>query len=86
MVTSTPEPDERVKTVTFDDANIDVELMDGRHVVTPLSWYPRLEAATPEQRLKWDPCGGGFGLHWEELDEDLSTEGMLLGQRAPGGR
>ncbi len=49
----------------------------------PLVWYPRLLAATPEQREKWQVCGGGYGIHWEEIDEDLSTEGLLRGAPAP---
>ncbi|CAN1213181.1 DUF2442 domain-containing protein [Tumidithrix helvetica PCC 7403] len=57
--------------------------MDGRTIIVPLTWYPRLLKATPEQRLKWKICGGGYGIHWEEIDEDLSTEGMLRGLPAP---
>ncbi|WP_425218019.1 DUF2442 domain-containing protein [Tumidithrix helvetica] len=62
---------------------IAVDLMDGRTIIVPLTWYPRLLKATPEQRLKWKICGGGYGIHWEEIDEDLSTEGMLRGLPAP---
>jgi Protein of unknown function (DUF2442) len=75
--------DERVKDVRFTDELITVDLMDGRTIAVPLVWYPRLLNATPEQRSHWEPCGGGYGLHWEELDEDLSTEGMLRGAPAP---
>ncbi|MDY6939766.1 MAG: DUF2442 domain-containing protein [Cyanobacteriota bacterium] len=77
--------DERVKNVEFTPETICVDLMDGRTITVPLAWYPRLLNATPEQRENWEICGGGYGLHWEEIDEDLSTEGMLRGAPAPTG-
>jgi len=75
--------DERVKDVSFTEETISVDLMDGRTIIVPLVWYPRLLDALPEQRMKWEVCGGGYGIHWEEIDEDLSTEGMLRGSPAP---
>ncbi|MBD2180865.1 DUF2442 domain-containing protein [Aerosakkonema funiforme] len=75
--------DERVKNVYFTEDKIGVDLMDGRTIAVPLVWYPKLLQATPEQRSKWEVCGGGYGIHWEEIDEDLSTEGMLRGAPAP---
>ncbi|NJK72947.1 MAG: DUF2442 domain-containing protein [Microcoleus sp. SU_5_6] len=78
--------DERVKNVCFTEETISVDLVDGRTITVPLVWYPRLLDATPEQRLKWEICGGGYGIHWEEIDEDLSTEGMLRGAPAPKAR
>ncbi|MEO0540273.1 MAG: DUF2442 domain-containing protein [Cyanobacteria bacterium P01_A01_bin.105] len=78
--------DERVKAVQFSDATISVDLMDGRTITVPLVWYPRLLKATPEQQQNWKICGGGYGLHWEEIDEDLSTAGMLRGAPAPDAR
>ena len=75
--------DERVKDVRFSDDCISVDLMDGRTISVPLVWYPRLLKATAEQRETWEVCGGGYGLHWDEIDEDLSTEGMLRGAPAP---
>ena len=75
--------DERVKNVELTEETICVDLMDGRTIIVPLAWYPRLLNATPEQRANWEICGGGYGLHWEEIDEDLSTEGMLRGAPAP---
>jgi Protein of unknown function (DUF2442) len=75
--------DERVKYVSFTEESIRVDLMDGRTITVPLVWYPRLFNATPEQRTQWEVCGGGYGIHWEEIDEDLSTEGMLRGAPAP---
>ena len=75
--------DERVRNVHFTEETISVDLMDGRTITVPLVWYPRLLNATTEQRSQWEVCGGGFGIHWEEIDEDLSTEGLLLGIPAP---
>ena len=75
--------DERVKHIHFTEETISVDLMDGRIITVPLIWYPRLFNATPDQREKWEVCGGGYGIHWEEIDEDLSTEGMLRGAPAP---
>jgi Protein of unknown function (DUF2442) len=75
--------DERVKHVYFTEETISVNLMDGRTITVPLVWYPRLLNATPDQRAEWQVCGGGYGIHWEAIDEDLSTEGMLRGAPAP---
>ena len=75
--------DERVQNVYFTEDTISVDIMDGRTITVPLVWYPKLLAATPEQREKWNVCGGGYGIHWEEIDEDLSTEGLLRGAPAP---
>ncbi|WP_156680119.1 DUF2442 domain-containing protein [Sphingomonas profundi] len=74
--------DERVLDVRFDEASLIVDLMDGRTISAPLAWYPRLLRATAEQRLDWEKAGGGYGIHWPALDEDLSTEGLLRGAPA----
>lgn len=74
--------DERVLDVRFDDHSLIVDLMDGRTISAPLAWYPRLADATPEQRAHWEKCGGGYGIHWPDVDEDLSTEGLLRGTPA----
>lgn len=76
--------DERVSDVRVDEDYLTVELMDGRIISAPLAWYPRLLNADPIQRAGWEISGGGYGLHWPELDEDLSTEGLLRG--APAAR
>jgi len=73
-----------VKTVSFDEHRLIVDLMDGRTIAVPLEWYPRLARATPGERANWQPAGGGYGIHWPEIDEDLSTEGLLRGAPAPG--
>jgi len=83
MTTSGPKPGERVADVRFDDDTMSVDLADGRTITVPLVWYPRLLDATTEQRQKWQRCGGGFGIHWPDIDEDLSTEGLLAGAPAP---
>lgn len=75
--------DERVKNVNFNDDSLIVDLMDGRTISAPLVWYPRLLDATESQRKNWVTCGGGYGIHWPEIDEDLSTEGLLRGAPAP---
>jgi len=75
--------DERVKGVTSNEDSLSVDLMDGRTITVPLAWYPKLLNATQEQRDNWEPCGGGYGIHWPDIDEDLSTEGLLRGAPAP---
>ena len=74
--------DERVLDVRFDAHSLIVDLMDGRTISAPLAWYPRLSNASPEQRAHWEKCSGGFGIHRPDLDEDLSTEGLLRGAPA----
>ena len=75
--------DERVLDVRCDEHSLIVDLMDGRTISAPLAWYPRLLHASPEVRGKWQTCAGGYGIHWPEIDEDLSTEGLLRGAPAP---
>ena len=75
--------DERVADVEFTEDMLTAQLMDGRRISVPLVWYPRLLNATEEQRKNWRISGGGYGIHWEDVDEDLSTEGMLRGAPAP---
>ena len=75
--------DERVKNVSFTEDSISVDLMDGRTISAPLIWYPRLYHTTVEQLAVWQISGGGYGIHWSEIDEDLSTEGLLRGAPAP---
>jgi hypothetical protein len=82
MATSARTADERVAGVTFDDDRLIVDLMDGRTIAVPLAWYPRLLAATHEQRERWELAGGGYGIYWPNVDEDLSTEGLLRGAPA----
>ncbi len=67
------------KSVSFDETNMWVELADGRKLAVPLAYFPRLLHATPNQREKYEISGGGIGLHWDEIDEDISVEGLLMG-------
>ena len=60
--------DEHVKDVHASDEVLSVDLIDGRTISVPLVWYPRLAAATPEHRAHWDICGGGYGIHWSDLN------------------
>ena len=80
---STKVTDERVLDVRCDAHSLTVDLMDGRTISAPLAWYPRLLHATPEQRSHCELAGGGYGIHWPDVDEDLSTEGLLRGAPAP---
>ena len=75
--------DERVLDAHCDEHSLIVDLMDGRTISVPLAWYPRLLRATPEARAHWEQCGGGYGIHWPDIDEDLSTDGLLRGAPAP---
>ena len=83
MATSEPKAGERVKDVRITDDLLSVDLVDGRTISVPLAWYPTLLHATLEQRSDWRVSGGGFGIHWPALDEDLSTQGLLRGAPAP---
>jgi len=75
--------DERVADVEITEDELSVRLLDGRTISVPLVWYPRLSNATEAQRKNWQIIGGGYGIHWEDIDEDLSTEGLLRGAPAP---
>jgi hypothetical protein len=75
--------DERVEAVYFTRNSLVVDLIDGRTISVPLTWYPKLLKASLKQRSNWMICGGGYGIHWSEIDEDLSTEGLLRGAPAP---
>jgi len=59
-----------------------VDLIDGRTIIVPLAWYPKLFEATPDERGNWKISGAGYGIHWPDVDEDLSAEGLLRGAPA----
>jgi len=67
------------KSVEFDEVTMRVAFTDGRVLCVPLTWFPVLHAATPEQRARYEIGGGGVGLHWPDLDEDLSIAGLMAG-------
>ena len=79
-------PGARVKNVEFTDDTLAVDLIDGRTIIVPLVWFPRLLEASVADRLNWRIAGGGYGIHWPDLDEDLSTEGLLRGSPASQSR
>jgi len=66
--------------VSFTEAALVVELIDGRTITVPLTWYPRLAHGTAGERANWRLIGEGEGLHWPDLDEDISIEGLLAGR------
>ena len=78
MSISENKPGERVKDVHFTEDSLSVDLVDGRTISVP-----RLLHAGDKQRRNWKIAGGGFGIHWPDIDEDLSTEGLLRGAPAP---
>jgi hypothetical protein len=82
MSTSDPRAGERVRHVRVERDVVSVDLIDGRTISVPLAWFPRLFAATARQRRRWKVSAGGFGVHWPDIDEDLSVEGLLRGAPA----
>ena len=83
MGSSAPKTDKRVEAVYFTRDSLVVDLADGRTISVPLIWYPKLLKATLRQKSNWEICGGGYGIHWPDVDEDLNTEGLLRGAPAP---
>jgi hypothetical protein len=69
----------RIKDVDVTDESITARLVDGRVISVPLAWSWRLSDATPAQRANWELIGEGHGVHWPDLDEDISAAGMLAG-------
>jgi uncharacterized protein DUF2442 len=75
---ATPE----AQSVTVSEDILTVDLTDGRSISVPISWYPRLAHGTPDERNKWQILGSGVGIHWPDLDEDISVQGLLAGRRS----
>ena len=73
----------RISDLRITEAEITAYLIDGRTISVPLAWSWRLSEATPSQRNHWELIGDGIGIHWPEVDEDISIEGMLYGAPAP---
>jgi hypothetical protein len=71
------ELDDRVADVRVTDEALEVRLRDGRRISAPLAWFPRLVAANATQRANWEPAAAGHGVHWPDIDEDLSIAGLL---------
>src|SRR6266516_4273773 len=72
------------RSVAVSDDELKVTLADGRTIIVPLVWFPRLLQAKPAARERWELLGDGEGIHWPDIDEDLSVAGLLAGLRAPG--
>lgn len=64
------------------ETHLTTVLLDGRQISVPLEWFPRLQAATPAERAKWELIAGGVGIRWPDLDEDISAEGLVKGTRS----
>jgi hypothetical protein len=86
MVTSAVEIEPRASDVSTTDDELVVELVDGRRLAVPLAWFPRLLHATSAERAKWQLLGDGLGIHWPDIDEDISVHGLLRGFRAKPAR
>jgi hypothetical protein len=72
----------RIVRVTVTDDTLSVDLEDGRTIVVPIGWYPRLAYGTPAERANFQISGAGHGIHWPDLDEDVGVEGLLLGKKS----
>ena len=79
MSSSSPSSDPRAKEITITEDELIVLLADGRRIAAPLAWFPRLLRATPEERQRFEILGDGTGIHWPDVDEDLSVAGLLRG-------
>ncbi len=66
--------------VNIDEDSLTIDFVDGRTISVPLDWYPRLVHATPDERNNWRLIGHGAGIHWPDLDEDISVENLLAGK------
>lgn len=73
-------PEIRAQNVEIDQESLHVDLVDGRSLSVPLAWYPRLMHGTQKQRTNWKLIGAGEGLHWPDLDEDISVENLISGK------
>ncbi|NOX55938.1 MAG: DUF2442 domain-containing protein [Planctomycetes bacterium] len=83
MTSSTPRMPIRTVHGTVDDNELTVDLADGRRVTVPLAWFPRLLHAAPSLRGNWRLIGDGQGIHWPDIDEDISVNGLLRGGAPP---
>ncbi len=83
MTSSARSVDPRAVEVSVSENELVVVLADGRRIAVPLAWFPRLLAATQAEREKFELLGGGIGIHWPEIDEDVSVDGLLSGVRSP---
>ena len=77
MITLAVEVEPLAVEVVCTDDSLNVVLADGREIAAPLVWFPRLQSATTQERKNWRLIGGGIGIHWESIDEDISVESLL---------
>jgi hypothetical protein len=84
MNTSEPKAGERIVAVRVDENSLAVDLLDGRTVIVPIAWYPRLSHASEAERSNFRLMGAGYVINWPDLDEHLSSQGLLAGAPAPG--
>ena len=84
MSTSEPKAGERITSVRVTEDSLTVDLLDGRTIIVPTAWYPRLLHASDAQRNNFRVIGAGYVINWPDLDEHLSSQGLLAGAPAPG--
>lgn len=82
MTTLVLEREPVVINVTITDEKLTVDLDDGRSLIVPLDWYPRLVHASPKERNNWQLLGDGYAIEWPDLDEHIGIEGLLAGRRS----
>jgi hypothetical protein len=70
------------ESISVSDDSLVADLADGRTITVPLAWFPRLAHGTPEERANWRLIAGGEGVHWPDLDEDISVASLLVGRRS----
>jgi hypothetical protein len=80
MSTLVLETEPLAKAVAITDEELTVELVDGRRIMVPLAWYPRLLNAAPAERQNWQRLGDGYAIEWPDLDEHIGIEGLLAGR------
>jgi hypothetical protein len=85
MSSSPPELEVRATALAVTEEDLVIDLEDGRRLLVPIVWFPRLANATAAQRRNWRFIGGGIGFHWPEIDEDLCVYHLVQGFAAPGG-
>ena len=68
--------------ISFEDSHLVVELRDGRTISVPVSWFPRLEHSSRDERSRWEILGSGSGIRWPDIDEDISIDALLAGKRS----
>jgi hypothetical protein len=81
LATAKAKTESKAIDVVVTEDSLDVTLADGRRISAPLEWFPRLRNATPVQRKNWRFIGPGIGIHWTDIDEDISVKSLLVSDR-----